>query len=144
MFNLFKKKESKPLTPMPKYTYDNFDFEWYEEDAINKYSKMTDELYLNDEYDRSKKELLEDYYFNDKVYRYEPTDFPCTIKDGFVYDSDDLLIGKVKDYDLQFLNNYVSSDIVYHHGKNKYIGEEDVYIDKGFNYFTYRIKKVVH
>lgn len=145
MFNLFKKKENKPLIPMPKYTYDNFDFEYYEEDALKKYSKMTDELDLNDDYDMTKKEMLEEFVYQNKVYRYLPTEFDAYLKDNLVYDEDNFLIGKVKDNDIKKLTDYIKLEIIFHHGKHKYIDFEDeaVYVEKGFNYFTYRIKKEV-
>ena len=106
---------------------------------------MKDDLDINDDYYMSKKELLDEYVYEYKVYQYLPTEFDAYLKDGYIYDDDDFMIGKIKDTDIQYLVDYVNLEIVYHFGKYKYLDfdNNDVYVEKGFNYFTYRIKKEV-
>lgn len=145
MFNLFKKKPQKEYKPIPRIDYEYFDFEYENSDAESKYLKKTDELELNDDYDMSKKEMLEEFIYEDKVYRYLPTEFDAYLKDGLIYDLDGTEIGKVKDEDIGYLTDYDKLEIVFYHGKHKFIDfdDETVYVEKGFNYFRYRIKKVV-
>ena len=136
MFNLFKKK---PKTPEVKYEHLYLDIE-EEQEAISKYENDTDELIENDDFRMTKKEMIDEPY-QEKFFKYEPTEFDCYIKGVGVYDLDDTYIGDIKKRDLKYLEDYHKAFLVFYHGKYKWTDGDRVYTEGGISYFKLHIIK---
>ena len=56
------------------------------EDIGNKFVKAyKEDLEENDDYHMTKKEILDEYFDGDKIYKYEPFSLPFKVEDGKVY-----------------------------------------------------------
>lgn len=146
MFNLFKKKETpKPIIQKPKYE------EIYirilnqaHSDKFYGYYLKNDYLDLNDDYNLKAKELLDIYYYGDKVYKYLPLEIDeFTIEDNQIYapiNNINVFVGSIPKNKLKLVSEAVDKQLIFYAGQFKKITDE-VYKDEHDHYFALIIKK---
>lgn len=88
--------------PVKRKTYDYF-YLTDIENAEKFFNYYKDEFEENDDYNETKKYLLENYYEGDRVYKYLPFELECSIDGDIVYSElDDKLykVGRIKRQDV--------------------------------------------
>ena len=154
---LFKKKElPKEEAPKPKVEYVStyvVGIDYYDSSKLLK--DLEDELFENDDYSLSKKELLEEYMDGDKVYQYEPYILrfkivpeptnphdPNALKVIVMYDNQDYFIGYVPKTKckalLKSLENNIIPSLTLVGGKYKQVYDDE--IDKDEDDYSYLLE----
>lgn len=128
--------EKKPEPVVPRFNYRNLKIYDQDEKAVARfYKNHKDELEENPDYHEAKKELLESYY-NEKVFEYEMTKFPCHVEGRAVWCEDGDMIGTIRE-DLP--ENAIPS-LYLCGGKYKYVTEDSVDTDSDDHWFYLQVK----
>ena len=138
--NLFKTEEPKPIEPQKKERKKPYDLwldltnEYEGEDFFDFYKK---DLNTTNNYSLTIKELKE-YYEGESVYKYYPYSLPFKIEGNEVYSymkkDEWILIGKVRDNDMQFLERSKYQQLFFYPNIYKEVSEDGVekYEDEPF------------
>ena len=150
LFKFFKNIEKTPSREKPiepaepaetrKLTYDEYLWLQDTEDIGNRfYRAYKDDLEENDDYHMTKKEILEDYYDGDKIYKYEPFLLPFKVEDGKVYsyikEDDWVCVGTLKKRDIAKYERSRKSELYLMPNYFKKVYDDEVEADHGDTYF---------
>ena len=146
-----RKKETKPErneneiitkpTESKKLTYDEYLWLQDTEEIGNKfYNAYKEDLEENDDYFMTKKEILDEYYSGDKIYKYEPFSLPYKVEDGKVYsyikEDEWLYVGSLKKRDLaKYLRSKKAELYLMPNFFKKVFSDDSVETDHGDTYF---------
>ena len=109
----------------------------------NKFERWyKEQLVENPEYFRSNAEL-KDYYYEEKVYQYNPFELPFKIEDNKVYsymkENEWICVGTVKDADRLMLENSLIQRLYLLPNKYRHVGDNYVQKESGDTYFGLKI-----
>ena len=117
-------------------------------DEAEKFYKKNkiDDLEENDDYSLTKKELFDEVYSTDKIYKYLPLEIDCKIVDKKIYDDEGIYIGDIDDKDLYLLDGEYEAKLYFNEGSYKFVDyiNEEIERVKGFSWFDLKIKKEMH
>ena len=110
------------------------------EDIGNKfYRAYKEDLEENDDYHMTKKEILEQYYYGDKIYKYEPFSLPFKVEDGKVYsyieDEKWMYVGSIKKREIAKYEQSKKTELYLMPNYFKKVNDETVEADSGDSYF---------
>lgn len=152
LYFLIKAKPIDDVKADDKPTYRNItnDFNILDLDdnvAKNYYRSIIDELELNDDYQLSKKELLDEYMDGDKIYKYLPyDDYKIKLENYDVYvsiDDEYHKLGSITDKAQPYIDDAKKMYLTFYHGEYKIIKDDDVLKDKHDSYFKFNIVREI-
>ena len=134
----------------PTFTTITNDFNILDQDenvANNYYKSILENLELNDDYALSKKELLEDYYGDYKVYKFLPYDDYNIKLDNYdvlvSIDGEYFKLGHITDRAKDYIEKAKKMYLTFYHGEYKMITDDDVVKDKHDSYFKFNIVREI-
>lgn len=130
---------TEPVEPR-KITYDEYLWLQDTEDVGNKFFQAyKDDLEENDDYHMTKKEILEEYYDGDKIYKYEPFLLPFKVEDGKVYsyikEDEWIYVGSLKKRDIAKYERSKRTELYLMPNYFKKVYDDSVETDSGDSYF---------
>ena len=110
------------------------------EDIGNKFVKAyKEDLEENDDYHMTKKEILDEYFDGDKIYKYEPFSLPFKVEDGKVYsyieDEKWMYVGSIKKREIAKYEQSKKTELYLMPNYFKKVNDETVEADSGDSYF---------
>ena len=111
------------------------------EDIGNKFVRAyKEDLEETDDYHMTKKEILDEYYYGDKIYKYEPFSLPFKVEDRKVFsqleDGEWTFVGNIKKRDIEKYEKSIRTELyLMPNYFKKVIDEETVETDSGDSYF---------
>ena len=110
------------------------------EDIGNKFVKAyKEDLEENDDYHMAKKEILDEYFDGDKIYKYEPFSLPFKVEDGKVYsyieDEKWMYVGSIKKREIAKYEQSKKTELYLMPNYFKKVNDETVEADSGDSYF---------
>lgn len=133
---------TKPIVEDPKpKTIQEYLWLMDTEDIGNKFFRAyKEDLDENDDYHMTKKEILDEYYYGDKIYKYEPFSLPFKVEDRKVFsqleDGEWTFVGNIKKRDIEKYEKSIKSELyLMPNYFKKVIDVETVEADSGDSYF---------
>ena len=110
------------------------------EDIGNKFVKAyKEDLDENSDYHMTKKEILDEYFDGDKIYKYEPFSLPFKVEDRKVYsqleDGEWTFVGNIKKRDMEKYEQSTKTELYLMPNYFKKVNDETVEADSGDSYF---------
>ena len=110
------------------------------EDIGNKFFRAyKEDLEETDEYHMTKKEILDEYFDGDKIYKYEPFSLPFKVEDGKVYsyieDEKWMYVGSIKKREIAKYEQSKKTELYLMPNYFKKVNDETVEADSGDSYF---------
>ena len=129
---------TKPIERPKTYT----EYLWLmdTEDIGNKFFRaFREDLEETDEYHMTKKEILDEYFDGDKIYKYEPYSLPFKVEDGKVYSyiEEDkwIYVGSIKRKEIAKYEQSTKTDLQLMPNYFKKVNDETIESDHGDAYF---------
>ena len=132
-------KVTEPAEPR-KLTYDEYLWLQDTEDIGNRFFKaFKEDLEENDDYHMTKKEILDEYYPGDKIYKYEPFLLPFKVEEGKVYsyinEGEWICVGALKKRDIAKYERSKRTELYLMPNYFKKVYDDEVETDSGDSYF---------
>lgn len=129
---------TKPIE-RPK-TYTEYLWLMETEDIGNKFFRaFREDLEETDEYHMTKKEILDEYFDGDKIYKYEPFSLPFKVEDGKVYSYIEeekwIYVGSIKKKEIAKYEQSTETDLQLMPNYFKKVNDETIESDHGDAYF---------
>jgi len=110
------------------------------EDIGNKFVRAyKEDLDENDDYHMTKKEILDEYFDGDKIYKYEPFSLPFKVEDRKVFsqleDGEWTFVGNIKKRDIEKYEKSIRTELYLMPNYFKKVNDETVEADSGDSYF---------
>lgn len=133
-------KVSAPIEPTGPRTIQEYLWLMDTEDIGNKfYRAYKEDLEENDDYHMTKKEILDEYYLGDKIYKYEPFSLPFKVEDRKVFsqleDGEWTFVGNIKKRDIEKYEKSIRTELYLMPNYFKKVNDETVEADSGDSYF---------
>lgn len=138
-----KPNETEPKAEEPARPRTIQEYLWLmdTEDIGNKFVRAyKEDLEETDDYHMTKKEILDEYYYGDKIYKYEPFSLPFKVEDRKVFsqleDGEWTFVGNIKKRDIEKYEKSIRTELyLMPNYFKKVIDEETVEADSGDSYF---------
>ena len=147
---ILKKKQIRPdfstnswvsTKPTPKPT-SYTEYLWLQdtEEIGNKFfNAYKEDLEENDDYHMTKKEILDEYYDGDKIYKYEPFSVPFKVEGNKVYsfikENEWICVGTIKKREIAKYEQSTHTDLQLMPNYFKKVEDDSVEADHGDSYF---------
>jgi len=110
------------------------------EDIGNKFVRAyKEDLEENDDYHMTKKEILDEYFDGDKIYKYEPFSLPFKVEERKVFsqleDGEWTFVGNIKKRDMEKYEKSIRAELYLMPNYFKKVNDETVEADSGDSYF---------
>lgn len=140
---LKKREEEKSLKrAMANVPTTQKEYLWLQdtEDIGNQFFKAyKEDLEENDDYHMTKKEILEDYYDGDKIYKYEPFSLPYKVEGNKVYsyikEGEWICVGAIKKREIEKYEQSINTELYLMPNFFKKVDDESIVTDSGDSYF---------
>ena len=135
----FAPKE-EPKGPKKPTTYTEYLWLMDTEDIGNKFFRAyKEDLEETDEFHMTKKEILDEYFIGDKIYKYEPFSLPFKVENGKVYsyiEEDNWeYVGSIKKREIAKYERSKRTELYLMPNYFKKVNDETVEADSGDSYF---------